>query len=127
MAEILAPGKDWELLSEGHGFTEGPAVDKQGKALETREEITLPPTPGTSVQTTGDVKDQLTNDTFDPEAHKGLWIAADDLASAPLDQRDRATAVACALAWERGARIFRVHAVAAAREALALTRAVGAA
>jgi dihydropteroate synthase len=49
------------------------------------------------------------------------------LTDAPLDQRDRATAVACALAWERGARIFRVHAVAAAREALALTRAVGAA
>ena len=48
-------------------------------ALETREEITLPPTPGTSVQTTGDVKDQLTNDTFDPEAHKGLWIPADDI------------------------------------------------
>ena len=48
------------------------------------------------------------------------------LTDAPLDQRDRATAVACALAWERGARIFRVHAVAAAREALALTRAVGA-
>jgi dihydropteroate synthase len=47
------------------------------------------------------------------------------LTDAPLDQRDRATAVACALAWERGARIFRVHAVAAAREALALTRAVG--
>jgi dihydropteroate synthase len=49
------------------------------------------------------------------------------LTDAPLDQRDRATAVACALAWERGARIFRVHAVAAAREALALARAVGAA
>jgi dihydropteroate synthase len=47
------------------------------------------------------------------------------LTDAPLDQRDRATAVACALAWERGARIFRVHAVVAAREALALTRAVG--
>lgn len=49
------------------------------------------------------------------------------LTDAPLDERDRATAVACALAWERGARIFRVHAVAAAREALALTRALGAA
>jgi dihydropteroate synthase len=47
------------------------------------------------------------------------------LTDAPLDQRDRATAVACAMAWERGARIFRVHAVAAAREALALARAVG--
>ena len=46
------------------------------------------------------------------------------LTHAPLDQRDRATAVACAMAWERGARIFRVHAVAAAREALALARAV---
>jgi dihydropteroate synthase len=48
------------------------------------------------------------------------------LTDAPLDQRDRATAVACAMAWERGARIFRVHAVAAAREALALAGAVGA-
>jgi dihydropteroate synthase len=47
-----------------------------------------------------------------------------ELTGAPLDDRDRATAVACALAWERGARIFRVHAVGAAREALDLARAV---
>jgi dihydropteroate synthase len=38
----------------------------------------------------------------------------------PVDDRDRATAVACALAWERGARLFRVHDVALTREALAL-------
>jgi dihydropteroate synthase len=43
----------------------------------------------------------------------------------PIDERDRATAIACALAYERGARLFRVHDVAAAREALNLTRAVG--
>jgi len=36
----------------------------------------------------------------------------------PVDDRDRATAVACALAWERGARVFRVHDAAVAREAL---------
>jgi dihydropteroate synthase len=36
----------------------------------------------------------------------------------PVDDRDRATAVACALAWERGARLFRVHDAALAREAL---------
>jgi dihydropteroate synthase len=36
----------------------------------------------------------------------------------PADDRDRATALACALAWERGARAFRVHDVALAREAL---------
>jgi dihydropteroate synthase len=42
---------------------------------------------------------------------------------ASLEHRDHATAVACALAWERGARIFRVHAVAVAREAIALARA----
>jgi dihydropteroate synthase len=42
----------------------------------------------------------------------------------PVEERDRATAAACALAWERGARLFRVHAVAAAREALALARAL---
>ena len=41
----------------------------------------------------------------------------------PVDDRDRATAVACALAWERGARAFRVHDVALAREALALASA----
>jgi dihydropteroate synthase len=39
-------------------------------------------------------------------------------------QRDRATAVVCALAWERGAQLFRVHDVAAAREALAVVRGV---
>jgi dihydropteroate synthase len=42
----------------------------------------------------------------------------------PVEDRDRATAAACALAWERGARLFRVHAVAAAREALALAYAL---
>jgi dihydropteroate synthase len=42
----------------------------------------------------------------------------------PVEDRDRATAVACALAWERGARLFRVHDVALAREALALAGAV---
>jgi dihydropteroate synthase len=42
----------------------------------------------------------------------------------PVAERDRATAAACALAWERGARLFRVHAVAAAREALALAHAL---
>ncbi|HEY7612523.1 MAG TPA: dihydropteroate synthase [Gemmatimonadales bacterium] len=41
-----------------------------------------------------------------------------------LEDRDRATAAACALAWARGARLFRVHAVAAAREALALAHAL---
>jgi len=38
----------------------------------------------------------------------------------PVEDRDRATAVACALAWERGARLFRVHDVGITREALAL-------
>ena len=42
----------------------------------------------------------------------------------PVEDRDRATAVACALAWERGARLFRVHDVALAREALTVARAV---
>jgi dihydropteroate synthase len=42
----------------------------------------------------------------------------------PVADRDRATAAACALAWERGARLFRVHAVAAAREALAIAQAL---
>ena len=41
----------------------------------------------------------------------------------PVEDRDRATAVACALAWERGARLFRVHDVAMTREALALASA----
>jgi dihydropteroate synthase len=36
----------------------------------------------------------------------------------PVEDRDRATAVACAFAWERGARLFRVHDAALAREAL---------
>lgn len=41
----------------------------------------------------------------------------------PVEDRDRATAVACALAWERGARLFRVHDVATTREALNLASA----
>jgi dihydropteroate synthase len=43
----------------------------------------------------------------------------------PLEARDRATATACALAWERGARLFRVHDAAAARDALTLAQALG--
>ena len=43
----------------------------------------------------------------------------------PVEDRDRVTAAACALAYERGARLFRVHAVAAVRETLALVQAVG--
>jgi dihydropteroate synthase len=43
----------------------------------------------------------------------------------PVEERDRATALACALAYERGARLFRVHDVAGAHEALSLARAVG--
>jgi dihydropteroate synthase len=42
---------------------------------------------------------------------------------APVEDRDRATAVACALAWERGARLFRIHHVALAREALSVAAA----
>jgi dihydropteroate synthase len=38
----------------------------------------------------------------------------------PVEDRDHATAVACALAWERGARLFRVHDVATTREALSV-------
>lgn len=41
----------------------------------------------------------------------------------PVDDRDRASAVACALAYERGARLFRVHDAALAREALSLAAA----
>ena len=41
----------------------------------------------------------------------------------PVEDRDRATAVACALAWERGARLFRVHDVALTREALTVASA----
>jgi dihydropteroate synthase len=37
-----------------------------------------------------------------------------------VQERDLVTAVACALAFERGAMIYRVHDVAAARDALAL-------
>ncbi|MEO8090223.1 MAG: dihydropteroate synthase, partial [Gemmatimonadales bacterium] len=42
----------------------------------------------------------------------------------PVEERDRATATICALAYERGARLFRVHDVAGAREALALAQAM---
>ncbi len=44
----------------------------------------------------------------------------------PLQDRDRVTATSCAMAYERGARLFRVHDVAGARDALALAHAVGA-
>jgi dihydropteroate synthase len=43
----------------------------------------------------------------------------------PVEARDRVTGTACALTYERGARLFRVHAVDVAREAIALAHAVG--
>ncbi len=42
-----------------------------------------------------------------------------------VHERDEVTALACALAWERGARLFRVHAVGPARDALAFAQRVG--
>ena len=56
----------------------GPAVYARWP-LETREEVTIPPNPGQSVQTTADVNDQMAGDNFDLEGHRGLWIPADDL------------------------------------------------
>lgn len=32
---IIDPGNDWELVSQGHRFTEGPAVDRQGNLFFT--------------------------------------------------------------------------------------------
>jgi dihydropteroate synthase len=45
--------------------------------------------------------------------------------SLPVEERDGVTALACAFAWERGARLFRVHAVSAVRQALEFARTVG--
>ncbi len=55
-----------------------------------------------------------------PSRKRFLGVAT----GAPVEDRDRATAVACALAWERGARLFRVHDVALAREALRVAAAL---
>lgn len=41
----------------------------------------------------------------------------------PVDRRDVATAAVCALGYERGARLFRVHDVEVTRDALAVARA----
>lgn len=35
VTEFLMPGKDWEQVSGGHRFTEGPAVDKEGNVFFT--------------------------------------------------------------------------------------------
>lgn len=35
LSTALIPGKDWELVSAGHRFTEGPAVDKSGQVFFT--------------------------------------------------------------------------------------------
>ncbi len=46
-----------------------------------------------------------------------------DATSRPVEDRDRATAAACVIGFERGARLFRVHDPAAVRDALAVARA----
>ncbi len=56
-----------------------------------------------------------------PSRKRFLGVAADRA----VDDRDRATAAACVLAWERGARLFRVHEPAAVRDALAVAVALG--
>lgn len=45
-------------------------------------------------------------------------------ANRPADDRDRATAAACAIACDRGARLFRVHDPGAVRDALAVAEAL---
>jgi dihydropteroate synthase len=47
-----------------------------------------------------------------------------DATGRPVEERDAATAAACALAWDRGARLFRVHNPAAVRDALAVAAAM---
>lgn len=47
-----------------------------------------------------------------------------DITGRDVQERDVATAAACAVAYLRGASIFRVHAVAPARDALAVARAL---
>lgn len=42
----------------------------------------------------------------------------------PIDDRERATAAVCALAYDRGARLFRLHDPAASRDALAIAAAL---
>jgi dihydropteroate synthase len=46
------------------------------------------------------------------------------LTGRPIEERDLATGAACALAWTAGARLFRVHEPAPARDALAVAAAV---
>ena len=31
LSQVLIDGEGWQLLSEEHGFTEGPACDKEGR------------------------------------------------------------------------------------------------
>jgi dihydropteroate synthase len=47
-----------------------------------------------------------------------------ELTGRPVTERDTATAAACALGWEAGARLFRVHDPASARDALAVAEAI---
>ena len=35
ISQIIIDGEGWELLSEGHQFTEGPAVNNQGEVFFT--------------------------------------------------------------------------------------------
>jgi dihydropteroate synthase len=46
-----------------------------------------------------------------------------ELTSRPVGERDTATAVACALGWEAGARLFRIHEPGPVRDALAVAAA----
>ncbi len=47
-----------------------------------------------------------------------------ELTSRPVEERDTATAAACALGWEAGARLFRIHEPGPVRDALAVAAAM---
>src|SRR6185295_15495604 len=60
-------------------------------ALEDRPEVTLPVIPGQrNTATNADINEQLTENTFTAEAHKKLWIPADDFVLAVVSAMSEA-------------------------------------
>jgi dihydropteroate synthase len=132
-------GENLELASATHARYDDPAgdvirelgalADRAADAGVTREQLVLDPGIGfakTAAQSLAvldglDGLRSLGRPVLVGPSRKRFLGAATGL---PVGRRDGVTAVACALAWQRGARIFRVHAVAETVQALALCEAM---
>ena len=83
---LLIPGEEWELVSEGHGFTEGPAVNENG-------EVFFTDIPNSRIYKIG-LDDQVTLFAENTGRANGLVFGADGMLFACANGKRQITAYA---------------------------------